>query len=726
MRGAPLTDRTSQPEVVVPVVDPGERSASKRRSDAPFGDGKAGGECFRRVVETIADSVILHRDGRVIYANPAAERNLNVPETESLVGCALSAFIVAEDHQKVTELVGRVMETGRSSEILAYTSISFDGRRRDIETIAMRIDAEDGPAILNVCRDVTERNRTASALKDSEARFDALARHSPEAIIAVCERRIVLANAAAASLLGFASEDLLEGRDIMEFRLAGHRDLAESGLEALDQGDAVPRQTHGRFRRLDGLPIDLELTSIPYVHEGMPAAYLIMRDVTARLRDEERHRYLASHDLLTGLPNRLEFQHRLRALAQDRSSRRFAVHYLDLDHFKNVNDSLGHEIGDRMLQIVAARLKQVVRASDLVARLGGDEFAVLQSEADHDDSPRRLAEKLQRAVEMPCSVGDHLLQTTTTIGIAVCPDHGDDPDRLLRRADLALYHAKESGRNVVRYFSDDLDVRIRERDSLVNQLIRAEKAGEFEVHFQPIVSLASDRIEAVEALLRWNHPERGLMTADSFIHAVEASREAQRIGAWVLREACGHAKTWRELGIGDIRVAVNLSMPLLQRPDFAEMVLAILDDVGLEPSRLELELTERLIISAGAAGIVPKLLELRKRGVHIALDDFGTGYSSLSLLKDLPVDRIKIDRSFVSGFGDSPDDTAIVRAVTNLGRSLNKRVTAEGVECSEVMERLREEGCHDIQGYHLARPMPPASLIDFLQQAAHRNDVDSA
>ncbi len=683
------------------------------RAAESFSPDKA---CFRQVVEAFVDSVIIHRHGHIIYANPAAEANLGAGV---LVGHTLFDFVAPEDHERMAKVIGKVVETGQSSGIADYTRLTSDGRRRSIETIAVRVMMANETAILNVCRDVTERKRTEMALRDSEARFALLAEHSPEAIIAVCERRIILANEAAAIVLGVTSPGDLQGQDVARHCLDCRDDPSERDFDIFDQGGTVTEQLHGRFRRFDGLPINLEVTSIPYMYGEKPASYLILRDVTERLRDEERHRYLASHDPLTDLPNRLEFQRRLRALLADEGNvqtGRFAIHYLDLDYFKSVNDSLGHEVGDRLLQIVAARLKKAVRSTDLVARLGGDEFAVLQADVNQDDAPRSLAEKLQQAVEKPYSIGDQLLHTSTTIGIAVYPDHGDDAGRLLRRADLALYHAKECGRNAISFFSKDLDARVVERDRLISQLIRAETTGEFEIYFQPIASLHSGRIEAVEALLRWNHPERGLVNADEFIHAIEASREGQRIGAWVLRQACEHAKAWEGLGVGDLRVAVNLSMPLLQRPDFVDVVLETLHATGLDPSRLELELTERIIVSAGAAGIAPKLVKLRELGVHVALDDFGTGYSSLALLKDLPVDRIKIDRSFVAGFGISADDTAIVRAVTNLGLSLNKRVTAEGVECSKIKDMLRDEGCHDIQGFHLAKPMSASAIVEFLQR----------
>lgn len=699
-------------------VQEARKSASQWQNFALDLTGSPSDACFQQVVESIADSVIIHQNGRIIYANPSAVRTIGAATQDDVIGQSSLSFAAPEDRQRLSEIIRQVAESGGTSGIVPYTGVRLDGQRLEVETIAARMATEGAPTILNVCRDVTERKQTELALKDSEARFAILAEHSPEAIIAVCERRIVLANEAAAAMLGVASPDSLQGQDVAKLCLECNNDLSEHGFDIFEQGGAVTKQLHGRFRRLDGLPIDLDVTSIPYVHGEKPATYLILRDVTERLRDEERHRYLASHDPLTDLPNRLGFQRRLHDLLAGESNPRtgrFAIHYLDLDYFKSVNDSLGHEIGDRLLQIVATRLKNAIRSTDLVARLGGDEFAVLQADATSNDAPRLLAKKLQRAVEQPYSVGDQLLHTSTTIGIAIYPDNGDEPEQLLRRADLALFHAKECGRNAISFFSRDLDVRVRERDKLVSQLIRAEASGEFEVHFQPIASLHSGRVEAVEALLRWNHPERGLMTADDFIHAIEASREGQRIGAWVLHEACKHAKTWERLGVGDLRVAVNLSMPFLQRPDFTDVVLRTLRMTDLAPSKLELELTERIIVSAGGDSIALKLAKLRALGVHIALDDFGTGYSSLALLKDLPVDRIKIDRSFVAGFGISANDTAIVRAVTHLGRSLNMRVTAEGVECSEIMDMLRDEGCDDIQGFHLAKPMPASAITDFLQ-----------
>lgn len=676
---------------------------------------------FRQVVEAIPDAVVIHRQGRIIYANPAANTGLGEDRPDGLLGRNVFEFIAEEDQPRLGEAIQVVMLEGGATEILPYVRLCPDGSRRNIETVAARIDAEGGAATLNVCLDVTERKQTEIALRASEARFRTFAELSPDATIAICERRIVIANKAAAELLKVDHPDALIGRHILDFCHPTTRQQAFSEVNAFEQGDVVPKQSQCRLATPEGEAIDVEWTSIPFDCGGKPAAYLIFRDVTERLKAEEHHRYLASHDALTGLPNRLTFQHALKSTLDGAGvgKSRFAIHYLDLDYFKTINDTLGHHVGDSLLQEVAKRLKRAVRSTDIVARLSGDEFAVLQDHADQSGATAKLAQKLQTAIEQPFMIGDELLHTSATIGIALFPDHGDDPEMLLRRADLALYRAKQRGRNAISFFTDDLDLQVRARDSLITELIRAEARGEFDIYFQPIASLCSGKINAVEALLRWHHPERGLLPADAFIHAIEVSREAQRIGAWVLRQACAYAKDWEmENGTG-LRVAVNLSMPLLQRPDLVDLVKSCLDEFALPPCRLELELTERMVITAGASGIHRKLSELHQLGVLLALDDFGTGYSSLSLLKDLPIDRIKIDRSFVAGFGTNADDTAIVRAVTNLGRSLQKRVTAEGVESSETLDLLQREGCHEIQGFHLAKPMPAADIRGFLQ--AHRS-----
>ena len=466
--------------------------------------------------------------------------------------------------------------------------------------------------------------------------------------------------------------------------------------------------------RLDGTMIDVECTWIPFTYERQPATYAVIKDVTERRRSEQRHRFLASHDPLTQLPNRYDFRQRMKAAL--RAGRPFALHYIDLDCFKSINDTLGHATGDQLLQIMAKRLRGLVRKGDVVARLGGDEFAVLQVDINDAHDAHRIAEKLQRSLGKSYRVAEHSLQTSVSIGTAISPDHGTDPEDLLRRADFALYEAKERGRNAVGLFSIATEQRLKQCDYLAEELARSQTETEFEVHFQPIVALSTGAVAGAEALLRWRRRGKELIEAGEFIQELEASYCGQRICIWALKEACREAGRLQRAGLRDFRMAVNFSMSMLQRPDLAEIIFEALETACLDPTFLEIEITEYMIVNAGTASILPMLQALRDRGVKIALDDFGTGYSRLSLIKELPVDRIKIDRSFIAGLDNSLEDTAITEAVLHLGHRLGYMVTAEGVADQASWDRLRELGCDDAQGFFIARPMAPSDLADFLRR----------
>jgi len=399
-----------------------------------------------------------------------------------------------------------------------------------------------------------------------------------------------------------------------------------------------------------------------------------------------------------------------------RMGRPFAIHYIDLDCFKSINDNLGHAIGDQLLQIIAERLRQAVRSGDVVARLGGDEFAVLQVDLGESNDGYRVAEQLQRTLGETCSVAGHSLQTTVSIGTVISPDHGTDPASLVRRADFALYAAKARGRNAVALFTAEDEDRLQHRDFLAEELEKPQTETEFEVHFQPVVALATNAVVGTEALLRWRRRGNHLIVASEFIQELETSYCGQRTCIWALQEACREARRLQQAGLRDFRMAVNFSMSLLQRPDLTEVVIDALETADLDPTILEMEITEHMIINVGTSGILRALDVLRSRGVKVALDDFGTGYSQLSLLKELPVDRIKLDRSFVSGLSKNLDDTAIAEAVLHLGHRLGLKVTAEGVTDQACWDRLRDLGCDDAQGFHIACPMTASDLAAFLQQ----------
>jgi len=428
-------------------------------------------------------------------------------------------------------------------------------------------------------------------------------------------------------------------------------------------------------------------------------------DVTERLRHENHVAYMARHDALTGLPNRLYFRERTEeALPQLKRGKSFAVLCIDLDHFKEVNDTLGHPSGDQLLKLVANRLQQTVRDTDILARLGGDEFAIVQTEVQRPEEVTAQASRIVEVLGEPYEIDGQEVVVGASIGIAVAPVDGEDPDLLLKNADMALYRAKADGRGMFRFFEAEMDARLQSRRKLEVELRRAVVQAEFEIYYQPIVDLKDNQVTAFEALVRWNHPERGLVAPNEFIPVAEDIGLICPIGEWVLRQACAEATTWA----GHIRVAVNLS-PAQFRKTLVPTVVRVLAATGLHPDRLELEITESVLLQDSET-TMSILRQLHEIGVRISMDDFGTGYSSLSYLQSFPFDKIKIDRLFVTDLETRSDCAAIVRAVAGLGRSLGIRTTAEGVETREQLEWLRSEACTEAQGYYFSRPRPAKEI----------------
>jgi diguanylate cyclase (GGDEF)-like protein len=389
--------------------------------------------------------------------------------------------------------------------------------------------------------------------------------------------------------------------------------------------------------------------------------------------------------------------------------------FLDLDRFKNVNDSLGHSVGDKLLQEVAARLKSVMRASDTVSRLGGDEFVILMPEAADQAAISVAARKVLETVSRPYSIDGHELMSTPSLGIAIFPGDGQDVETLLRNADAAMYHAKESGRNNYQFFTQDMNARALERLSLERSLRRALERDELRLHYQPQYDLASGRVIGVEALIRWEHPEEGLISPGRFMPFAEETGLILPIGAWVLERACWQNREWQRAALPPVRMSVNISALQFRQPGFAETVRHALAVTGLEARYLELEVTESVIMH-DAERVTAALSELKRMGLELAIDDFGTGYSSLSYLKRFPIDRLKIDKSFVRDIPSDGEDAAIISAIIGLTRNLGLRTIAEGVETNEQLEFLREQGCDEVQGYLLSRPLPPEACAQLLRE----------
>jgi diguanylate cyclase (GGDEF)-like protein/PAS domain S-box-containing protein len=447
-------------------------------------------------------------------------------------------------------------------------------------------------------------------------------------------------------------------------------------------------------------------------------AVIVFHDVSAARALSQKMAYLAQHDSLTDLPNRVLLNDRLAqamALAH-RHKEKLAVMYLDIDRFKHINDSLGHAIGDRLLQSVSQRLKDCVRSSDTVSRQGGDEFVVLFSEVVDSADAATCAEKILQSVSEPHLIDDHDVHVTASIGIVLFPDDAGDGETLLKNADFAMYQAKDFGRNNYQFYKHDLNSSATERQSLETGLRHAIHRHEFELHYQPKMNLLTGDIAGVEALVRWRHPVRGIVPPAQFISIAEESGLIVPIGHWVLREACRQAMVWRDQGLPAINIAVNISAVELRAKDFVAGVAAILAESGFDPARLELELTETFLMQ-DSKSTATVLRALKDIGVNLALDDFGTGYSSLSYMKRFPIDTLKVDQSFVRDLGSDLDDANIVTAVINMGKSLHMRVVAEGVETREQLEFLEEHECPEAQGYYFSYPLVAGEFAEFLRHS---------
>ncbi len=475
---------------------------------------------------------------------------------------------------------------------------------------------------------------------------------------------------------------------------------------------AAPNIRGSVLVRSDGAEVPIEYSISPlYDPLGVLAgAVFVFRDLSESLEMTERMSYLAHHDFLTDLPNRVLLNDRLSQciVAAERHNRRLAILFLDLDGFKLINDSLGHSIGDELLKQVAQRLMVCVRRSDTVSRQGGDEFVVLLAEVSTAQDAAVTAEKIRVALAAPYFISNHQLHLQCSIGISVFPDDGRDVDTLVRSADMAMYHAKETGRNRVQFFENEMNERVVRRQSMIQALNEALIRKEFVLHYQPTYNLRTSEVKSIEALIRWQRPSHGLVTPGHFISIAEDSGLIESIGQWVLREACTQARAWIGAGLPIERVSVNVSAVEFNRKAFLDGVRTVLKETGLEPWRLEIELTETAVMRDVMA-TSHVLEELSADGVRFAMDDFGTGYSSLNHLMLFPIDTLKIDKSFVQDVLTNANAATIVTAIVQLGQSLELEVIAEGIETDEQLRFLALRGCDSGQGYYFG---PPVSAIE--------------
>jgi diguanylate cyclase (GGDEF)-like protein/PAS domain S-box-containing protein len=562
-----------------------------------------------------------------------------------------------------------------------------------------------------------ERAANSEALFEEKERAQVTLNSIGDAVVSTdVSGHVTYLNAVAEGLTGWANDEAL-GRSLEEvLRIvdATTREATPNPLMlAIRDNMNVALAPNCVLIRRDGKETAIEDTTAP-IHDRrgeVTGAVMVFHNVSVARAMTLKMSYLAQHDSLTDLPNRILLNDRLsEAIALSRRYRRqLAVLFLDLDRFKHINDSLGHIVGDGLLQSVGRRLFTCVRSSDTVSRFGGDEFVVLLWEVKHAQDAAITADKILQALREPHQIMQHELNITGSIGIVTYPDDGTDAETLLKKADVAMYHAKDTGRDSYQFFKSEMNVRAMERQSLEDSLRYAIERCEMSLNYQPKMDLATGTIIGVEALVRWRHPQRGLVPPGQFIAIAEDCGLIVPIGRWVLREACRQARAWQLAGLPPMCMAVNISAVELRAPGFVAGVRTILRETDLEPRYLELELTETVLME-DSRSVADVLKELKNVGVLLALDDFGTGYSSLSHLKRFPIDALKIDQSFVRDLTTDEDDAGIVTAVIGMGKSLHMRVVAEGVETREQLSMLQEYGCPQGQGYYFGRPVP---AVDF-------------
>ena len=640
-----------------------------------------------------------------------------IPLLDGLILWFTLGFWLMRNSRRVTALGGAVTAFATDHHAtpgFAQALSSAQGTQEDEITVVA--------AALNEMAVQSEQRERERAIEEAQRHlWSQVFASSLDAIVITDSHNAILSvNAAFTRLTGYEETDVVgknprilsSGRESPEFYAAMWRDITQKGQWSGEVED----------RRKDGSVYPKWLNiSVVRAPDGAILNHVgVFKDITAQKQSEERFIYLANHDTLTTLPNRHLLTDRLRKAIElaTRSEGRLALLFLDLDNFKWVNDSLGHANGDKLLITVATRLLAAVRASDTVARLGGDEFVVLIIHPSGNQEVASIAEKVIAAVAQPLDLGGHEYQVTISIGISVFPNDGQDSTALIKHADTALYAAKGQGKNQFRFFDSELNRHAVERTELERGLRQAIKQQEFELHYQPKLCIKSDSICGAEALIRWRHPELGLIPPDKFIPLAEETGLIVEIGEWVIRETCRQISVWEKRGIKLRGVAVNLSALQIEALNFVDTVTRIMDESGVSPEQLELELTESAVLRSPDRSIAT-LQRLRQMGFRLALDDFGTGYSSLSYLKRLPVDIVKIDRSFVNGIPDDEGDMQIVRMTIALAKSIHLVVVAEGIETAQQHEFFKEIGCEFLQGYLISRPLPARDFEKLLTRTDH-------
>ncbi len=688
----------------------------KNKQDDLFNLAKA-------IISSAGVGIYIVQHGKFVYVSQLYQKLTGYSEAE-LIGTYSLNNIYPDDREMVREEAIKCLKENR----LEPYEYRFVNKKGDVmwvwETITPIVYKEDR-ATLGSFMDITERKQAESqreamleALRQSEEKYRSILESIQEGYFEVdLNGNFTFCNNSMSRLTGCSKEELL-GMNYKQFTNEENiKEVLQAFNEVYDTGE--PFKFDWQIIRRSGsegfieasVTLKKDLSGKPIGFKGM------IRDITERKRIEQQINYMATHDALTGLPNRLMFSQLLNHAIRSaqRHGKQLAVLFIDLDRFKTINNSLGHEAGDRLLKEMARRFRKSLRAVDIVGRLGGDEFIILTDEVDELNQVANVAHKLLTTVIQPMVLAGEECRITASIGISIYPRDGNDEQSLMKNADVAMYFAKEEGKNNYQFYSKDIHSLSNKRFSIETNLYRALERNELSLEYQAKVDFKSGMITGVEALLRWKNPSLGTLTPMQFIPVAEGTGMIVPIGRWVMKTACAQNVAWQRQGLPPIRVAVNLSLRQLMDDKLLEDIKAALDESGMAPNLLELEITESMVMH-NPEHMIGVLTNIKKMGVRLAVDDFGTGYSSLSQIKNFPVDTLKVDRSFIRNLVQDSDNQAITQAIINMGKNLCLTVVAEGVETQEQKDYLRYLICDEMQGFHFSKPVAPDQFADLLRK----------
>ncbi|MFZ1982614.1 MAG: EAL domain-containing protein [Smithella sp.] len=678
-------------------------------------------ERYRTILDEMADAYYeVNLAGNFTFVNDSLCRHLGQSK-EELLGASFRDSIAREDIETVYNAFGRIYRTGKPERDISYKVIRKDGTTGFAENSGFPLRNQKGEIIgfRGVGRDITQRRQMEETLRQSEERYRTIIKEMEEWYFETdLAGNITFFNDIFADVLGYSQKELTG----VNFQSFIRKEEADSVYRLFNQvfktGKPI-RNFPYEFMQTDGTVISAEFSIFPKRDkEGMVCGFRgVGHDITERKEAERKIQYQATHDALTGLPNRLMFSQLLNQAIKSarRYKRQFAVLFLDLDRFKIINDTMGHDAGDELLQEIAARLKNTLRAVDITARLGGDEFVILIDEVSDSNNVAIVAHKILNSIIKSLTIMKQECRVTASIGISIYPKDAEDEQSLMKNADMAMYLAKEEGKNNYQFYSEDIQSKSLERLSIEKNLRFALERNELSLHYQAKLDFKTDVITGVEALLRWQNQYLGSVTPTQFITVAEETGLIVPIGRWVMKTACQQNVAWQREGLPPVCMAVNLSLRQLTDDNLINDIRAALNDSGMAPNLLELEITESMVMH-NPVRMISILAKIKSMGVRLAIDDFGTGYSSLAQIKHFPIDTLKVDRSFIRNIPQDAEDKAITEAIIAMGKTLSLTVVAEGVETQEQLNFLREHSCDEMQGYHFSKPIAPEQFADLLRK----------